>query len=156
MKEYTDKGTACRCNPFIRITRGGPSGGSLSTTEDLLKFDIALRTHKLISPKFTVMALTPSRRSTLLSVGLDSLRPKGMWGGLRNIVETVWVSVANSECILILGSLFFPTITVLRWIPCIMLSIKWLHWYSMIEEYCQIFFINVRSEMNRACGLSFT
>jgi len=34
---------------FTRIIRGSPSGGVYSTVEDLLKFDVALRTDKLIS-----------------------------------------------------------------------------------------------------------
>jgi len=47
-----------RSIPFTRVLKGGPSGGSLSTVEDLLKFDIALRTHKLLGPDFTEMVVT--------------------------------------------------------------------------------------------------
>ncbi len=38
--------------------KGGPAGGGFSTVEDLLKFAIALRTHKLLSPKLTELVLT--------------------------------------------------------------------------------------------------
>jgi len=36
---------------FTRIMRGSPSGGIYSTVEDLLKYDIALRSNKLLSPE---------------------------------------------------------------------------------------------------------
>jgi len=38
-----------RNNLFMHVVKGGPAGGGFSTVEDLLKFDIALRTNVLIS-----------------------------------------------------------------------------------------------------------
>jgi hypothetical protein len=38
---------------FTRVLRGSPSGGVYSTVEDFLKFDIALRTNKLLSVEST-------------------------------------------------------------------------------------------------------
>jgi CubicO group peptidase (beta-lactamase class C family) len=38
---------------FTRIMRGSPSGGIYSTIEDMLKFDIALRSDKLLSHEYT-------------------------------------------------------------------------------------------------------
>jgi CubicO group peptidase (beta-lactamase class C family) len=43
--------------PMLPV-KGGPAGGGYSTVEDLLKFDVALRTHKLLNPKFTGLVLT--------------------------------------------------------------------------------------------------
>ena len=46
--------------------KGGPDGGGYSTVEDLLKFDQALRTHRLLSPEITELVLrgTVDRGST--------------------------------------------------------------------------------------------
>jgi CubicO group peptidase (beta-lactamase class C family) len=45
-------------NTSILPVKGSPAGGGFSTVEDLLKFDAALRTHKLLNPKFTDLVLT--------------------------------------------------------------------------------------------------
>jgi len=57
-KEYSDKGAVFRTGLFTRVMKGGPSGGGFSTVEDLLKFDIALRSHKLLGPEYTELVLT--------------------------------------------------------------------------------------------------
>ncbi|MCG8416881.1 MAG: beta-lactamase family protein [Proteobacteria bacterium] len=44
-------------NLFKHVVKGGPAGGGFSTVEDLLKFDIALRSHTLLNPTHTDMAL---------------------------------------------------------------------------------------------------
>jgi CubicO group peptidase (beta-lactamase class C family) len=40
-------------NLFMHSARGGPAGGGFSTVEDLLKFDIALRNHRLLNKEYT-------------------------------------------------------------------------------------------------------
>jgi CubicO group peptidase (beta-lactamase class C family) len=42
-------------NLFKHVVKGGPAGGGFSTVEDLLKFDVALRSHKLLDPEHTQM-----------------------------------------------------------------------------------------------------
>jgi len=57
---YTEIGPDNRAEPgplrnnlVINAVKGSPAGGGYSTVEDLLKFDIALRRHKLLGEKFT-------------------------------------------------------------------------------------------------------
>jgi CubicO group peptidase (beta-lactamase class C family) len=45
-------------NVFISPVKGGPAGGGYSTVGDLLRFDLALRAHKLLNPSYTDTALT--------------------------------------------------------------------------------------------------
>lgn len=52
--DYTgQRGDTLRNNLFLHTVKGGPAGGGYSTVEDLLKFDIALRNHKLLSKEYT-------------------------------------------------------------------------------------------------------
>ena len=46
-----------KSNLYLHLFKGGPAGGGFSTVEDLLKFDIALRNHKLLSPESTELVL---------------------------------------------------------------------------------------------------
>jgi CubicO group peptidase (beta-lactamase class C family) len=45
-------------NLFMHGVKGGPAGGGYSTVEDLLRFGNALLSNKLLSPKYTKMAIT--------------------------------------------------------------------------------------------------
>ncbi len=45
-------------NIFISPVKGSPAGGSYSTVDDLLAFDAALRSHKLLGQQFTETILT--------------------------------------------------------------------------------------------------
>lgn len=47
-----------RQNTDSRPNRGGPAGGGYATVEDLLKFALALRDHKLLSAKSTELVTT--------------------------------------------------------------------------------------------------
>jgi CubicO group peptidase (beta-lactamase class C family) len=44
-----EPGGPVRNNTFLHVIKGGPAGGSYSTVEDLLRFDQALRRHRLTS-----------------------------------------------------------------------------------------------------------
>jgi CubicO group peptidase (beta-lactamase class C family) len=60
MKVYSNKGVEWISNQYYsRVVKGGPSGGSYSTVEDLLRFAAALQTHKLLSPESTSLVLSP-------------------------------------------------------------------------------------------------
>lgn len=57
---YTREGSPNRLhnNLYLHVVKGGPSGGGFSTVEDLLNFDIALRSGKLLSPEYTRLLLS--------------------------------------------------------------------------------------------------
>lgn len=61
-----------RNNLFMHVVRGGPAGGGFSTVEDLLRFDIALRSDKLISKE----------SFDLLTTGKVDRRPGSMYAYL--------------------------------------------------------------------------
>ncbi|KRF21745.1 hypothetical protein ASG93_30605 [Paenibacillus sp. Soil787] len=54
----TEDGGPWRNNIFIHVVKGGSAGGGYSTVEDLLNFDIALRTNKLLNPEHTDLSTT--------------------------------------------------------------------------------------------------
>ncbi len=47
-----------RSNLFLHAAKGGPAGGGYSTVEDLLKFDMALRSNKLLNEEYTNIVTT--------------------------------------------------------------------------------------------------
>ncbi|HZS10587.1 MAG TPA: serine hydrolase domain-containing protein [Blastocatellia bacterium] len=57
-KEFTDGGVTFRNNIFQHVMRGGPAGGGYSTVEDLLKFDVALRSNKLVGAEYVKLLLS--------------------------------------------------------------------------------------------------
>jgi CubicO group peptidase (beta-lactamase class C family) len=58
-KQFTDGGVTFTNNIFAHVMRGGPQGGGYSTVEDLLKFDIALRSNKLVGAEYVKLLLSP-------------------------------------------------------------------------------------------------
>ncbi|MHC4695935.1 MAG: serine hydrolase domain-containing protein [Planctomycetota bacterium] len=57
-EEYVGGGAEWINNLYLHVIRGGPAGGGFSTVGDLLRFDQALRSHKLLNPEYTKIVLT--------------------------------------------------------------------------------------------------
>ncbi len=57
-KQYGDDGVSFTNNIFAHVLRGGPQGGGYSTVEDLLRFDIALRSNKLVGAEYVKLLLS--------------------------------------------------------------------------------------------------
>ncbi len=64
-----DGKTRWKSNVLKHVVRGGPAGGGFSTVEDLLKFDAALRSEKLLTAKITEVLWTPKPGSAEYGYG---------------------------------------------------------------------------------------
>jgi CubicO group peptidase (beta-lactamase class C family) len=58
-KDFTDNGVRFRNNIFSHVIRGGAAGGGYSTVEDLMRFDVALRSNKLVGAEYVKLLLSP-------------------------------------------------------------------------------------------------
>lgn len=56
-KTYENGEVVWNNHQFTRVMRGSPSGGIYSTIEDLYKYDLAIRSEKLLSPEYTDILL---------------------------------------------------------------------------------------------------
>jgi D-alanyl-D-alanine carboxypeptidase len=73
---------ARRNNVFINVVKGGPAGGGFSTAEDLFKFSLAVRQHRLLSPESTRCLLTgkvarPDKPGVLYGYGWQQVTMNG-------------------------------------------------------------------------------
>ena len=73
VKIFSDKGVQWMSSTGERVMKGMPSGGSFSTVEDLLRFDVALRNNKLLSPELTgiVLSAKPEVSSPFYGYGFN-------------------------------------------------------------------------------------
>ena len=94
-------------NTYMLPSRGTPAGGGYSTTEDLLKFDIALREHKLLNPKHTNFY---TRR---YEGGLDDefqppKRPMMAAGGAAGLNSLLGIDLKNGYTVVVLSNYDMP------------------------------------------------
>ena len=108
-KEYTDNGITFGNNIFMHVLRGGPQGGGYSTVEDLLKFDRALRSNKLIGAEYVKILTTakPELNSPNYGYGFQidaeakSFGHSGGFPGINSNLEmfreTGWTAIVMSN-----------------------------------------------------------
>jgi CubicO group peptidase (beta-lactamase class C family) len=108
-KQYGDDGVSFTNNIFAHVMRGGPQGGGYSTVEDLLKFDIALRSNKLVGAEYVKLLLSakPELKSPSYGYGFgidEELQVAGHSGGFIGInsnldmfLGTGWTAVVMSN-----------------------------------------------------------
>jgi D-alanyl-D-alanine carboxypeptidase len=69
-------------NRYLYAVKGSPATGMYSTIHDLLKFDLALREYKLLTPEYTQMAITgkvdSNQPNTRYAYGFYTMN--GNWG----------------------------------------------------------------------------
>jgi CubicO group peptidase (beta-lactamase class C family) len=108
-KHYGEDGVSFRNNLFEHAMRGGPQGGGYSTVEDLLKFDVALRSNKLVGADYVKLLLSgkPELHSPRYGYGfaVDSAQGTAGHGGgfiginsnLDMFLGTGWTAVVMSN-----------------------------------------------------------
>lgn len=108
-KEYTRDGVVLRNNIFMHVMKGGPHGGGYSTVGDLLKFDRALRSGKLIRAESVklITSIKPEFGSENYGYGFQVIEPgriAGHSGGFPGIdsnldmfLGTEWTAVVMSN-----------------------------------------------------------
>ena len=110
-KEFSDKGVSFSNNIFMHVMRGGPQGGGYSTVEDLLKFDVALRSNILVGAEYVKMLLSakPELKSMQYGYGFqissrDGVVVVGHSGGFPGIssnldmfLGTGWTAIVMSN-----------------------------------------------------------
>ena len=108
-KKITDEGVYFTNNIFAHVLRGGPQGGGYSTVEDLLKFDIALRSNKLVGAEYVKLLLSakPELNSKNYGYGFQidtEMQIAGHGGGFTGIsanldmfLGTGWTAIVMSN-----------------------------------------------------------
>ncbi len=99
-KEYADDGIHFSNNIFQHVMRGGPAGGGYSTVDDLFKFDVALRSGKLVGQEMvkTLLSAKPELNSPDYGYGFQidkELSIAGHGGGFPGISSNLDMFLSN-------------------------------------------------------------
>ena len=99
-KEYADDGIHFSNNIFQHVMRGGPAGGGYSTVDDLFKFDVALRSGKLVGQEMvkTLLAAKPELKAPDYGYGFQidkELSIAGHGGGFPGISSNLDMFLSN-------------------------------------------------------------
>jgi CubicO group peptidase (beta-lactamase class C family) len=108
-KNYTDSGITFSNNIFKHVMRGGPQGGGYSTVEDLLKFERALLSNKLVGAEYVKILTTakPEMKSPDYGYGFQinsenkSFGHSGGFSGISSNLEIFsekgWTAIVMSN-----------------------------------------------------------
>ncbi len=108
-KRFTDTGIEWGNNVFAHVMRGGPQGGGYSTAEDLLKFDQALRSGKLVTAA-TLKLITspkPELNSTEYGYGFfadSTAGTTGHSGGFPGISSNLEMHLASGWTAIVMSN----------------------------------------------------
>ncbi len=108
-KEFTDDGVQFRNNIFSHVLRGGPQGGGYSTVEDLLKFDVALRSGKLVGKEYIKLLLSakPDLKSPEYGYGFQidvTNQIAGHGGGFEGISSNLDMFLASGYTAVVMSN----------------------------------------------------
>jgi CubicO group peptidase (beta-lactamase class C family) len=108
-KQFTDSGIEWGNNVFAHVLRGGPQGGGYSTVEDLLKFDQALRSGKLVSAETLKILTTPKPELNSPNYGygfqVDTVRNfAGHGGGFVGINSNLDMYLGNGWSAIVMSN----------------------------------------------------
>ena len=108
-KRFTDTGVEWGNNVFSHVLRGGPQGGGYSTVEDLLKFDQALRSGKLVSAEMlkTVTSPKPELNSPNYGYGFQADTERnvaGHGGGFTGINSNLDIYLASGWSAIVMSN----------------------------------------------------
>ena len=98
-----------RENTFLVGLKGSPAGGGYSTVEDLLKFYIALRSYKLLSPKYTDIVLPDTR-----TPDKEKKRVTSLAGGAPGVAAIFEMYHGLGYTVIILSNYDTPTVEPVR------------------------------------------
>ena len=116
-KEYADDGIHFSNNIFQHVMRGGPAGGGYSTVDDLFKFDVALRSGKLVGQEMvkTLLSAKPELNSPDYGYGFQidkELSIAGHGGGFPGISSNLDMFLSNGYTAAVMSNYGFAAIPV--------------------------------------------
>ncbi|HEV2707858.1 MAG TPA: serine hydrolase domain-containing protein [Pyrinomonadaceae bacterium] len=108
-KQFGEGGVYFRNNVFAHVIRGGPAGGGYSTVEDLLRFDAALRSGKLLNAESrkTLFSARPELNSPNYGYGfmiLDGGSIVGHSGGFLGISSNLDMHLSNGYTAVVMSN----------------------------------------------------
>ena len=118
-KEFSDSGVSFKNNLFEHVIRGGPAGGGYSTVEDLLRFDAALRSNKLVGPEYTkqLFSAKPEIGSPEYGYGFAVDRERqivGHSGGFPGISSNLDMFLGNGYTAIVMSNYGGASMPVVR------------------------------------------